>query len=117
MRPGIGGVPRQLACDIGELAPFLGKTLLTNVKRHHRVTVAGNDLGTGTDERCVHTNYRFGRLAQRQRRPFRLAKRRPTALQLTAHATVENHHRSLFHITTLQVLMNKIHYVSCVYNY
>lgn len=110
-------MPRQLACDIGQLSSFLCKTLFADVERHHRIAVAGNDLGTGSDESCVHTNHRFRRLAQRQRRPLGLTKRRPTALQLTAHATVENYHRSLFHITTLKVLMNKIHYLGDIYNY
>ena len=68
------------------------------------------DLRTRIDEGCMHAHDRLRRLAQRQRRPLGLAKRCTTALQLSAHATVQNYHRSLCHITSLKVLMNKIHY-------
>ncbi|MND86498.1 hypothetical protein D3C80_784660 [compost metagenome] len=110
MRAAICRVPRKLACDMGQLSPFGGKAFFTDVERHYCIAVAGDDLRTRIDEGCMHAHDRLRRLAQRQRRPLGLAKRCTAALQLSAHATVQNYHRSLCHITSLKVLMNKIHY-------
>ncbi|MNV75741.1 hypothetical protein D3C71_1690550 [compost metagenome] len=87
------------------------------MERHHGVAVAGNDLGARGDERGMHGNHGFRGFGQGQCRPLRLPEWRTAALQFAPHATVQNHHRSLFHITSLKVLMKKIHYVYRTYNY
>ncbi|MNN37231.1 hypothetical protein D3C81_1511660 [compost metagenome] len=82
-------LPRQAPGPLGKRQAMLGKTRLANMKRHHRIAVAGDDPRTGVDERLVGPQHILRCLDQRQCRPFRLPERRANALQLAPHATIE----------------------------
>ena len=60
------------------------------MKRHERVTVAGDDVRPGGDKGGVDVLHEGGCFQQRQRRPFGLGKGRAEAQQLAAHAAVKD---------------------------
>ncbi|MNN02894.1 hypothetical protein D3C81_1155660 [compost metagenome] len=60
---GTGQLPRRC----GQCASFFGEPLLPNMERHHRVAVAGDDLGPGLDVGRMDCQHGFRRFAQCQR--------------------------------------------------
>ncbi len=109
--------PRQLPRQCRERLALSRKARLANVKRHHRVTVAGDHVGAAVDVRGMHRLDRLRRFTQRQCRPLRLAKRCAGALQLAAHAAIENDPVRCAHMLFTHMLMKITHYQSRSYNY
>ncbi|MNN80510.1 hypothetical protein D3C81_1972510 [compost metagenome] len=65
----------------------------------------------------MHRLDRLRRFAQRQRRPLGLPEWRSSALQLTAHAAIQNHCPCYAHMLFTHMLMKITHYQSQPYNY
>ncbi|MNY65257.1 hypothetical protein D3C86_2025050 [compost metagenome] len=73
------------------------------MKGHHRVAVGGDDPGTGINKCPMRLQHELRCFDQRQRRPFRLAKRRADALQLAPHAAIEQTQAKVTHWLELTV--------------
>ena len=85
-----GRLARHPAGEVGE-RPALGRELrLADVEGHERIGVGGDDLRAGLDEAPMRLGNSLRRQHESQRRPFRLLERRAHAVQLAAHAAVED---------------------------